>query len=136
MNLYIIMKIIKDKYITIDFGDFKSWHEIKEISEPSIIIYKTIRPSFFKEVLKHIKKNKFSNPKLFIRNLFIESFPKVISDNKSFVKEYHPFITKENEYEDLGIIYVDRYKKRRKNETINGMINNLIKENRLEVELI
>ena len=60
----------------------------------------------------------------------------MISDNKNFVKEYYPFITKENEYEDLGIIYVDKYKKRRKNETIKEMINNLIKENRLEAEPI
>jgi hypothetical protein len=130
------MKIIKDNKITIDFENDDEWDKIRDIVEPSLIIYEAIRPSFFNNFLKKIDNISLSKPTLFVRKTKIESYPEVIADNKNIVKKYSPYIVYENEYSPIGIIYVDKYKKMKKDETIHDMIENLIKENRLEAEVI
>jgi len=130
------MKIIKDNKITIEFEDDDEWDKITDISEPSIIIYDTVRPSVFDKFLRQVENMRLSKPKLFIKKTNIESYPEVISDGKNIVEKYNPYIIYDNEYSPIGIIYVDKYKKKKQNETIKDMIKNLIKENRLEVELI
>jgi len=130
------MKIIKDNKVTIDFENDNEWDKINDIVEPSLIIYEAIRPSFFSNFLKKIDNISLSRPTLFVRKTKIESYPEVIADNKNIVKKYSPYIVYENEYSPIGIIYVDKYKKTKKDETIHDMIENLIKENRLEVEVI
>jgi len=133
---YLSMKIIKDNKITIDFENDDEWDKISDIEEPSLIIYEVIRPSSFNAFLKKIDNGSLSKPTLFVRKTKIESYPEVIADNKNIVKKYSPYIVYENEYSPIGIIYVDKYKKMKKDETIHDMIENLIKENRLEVEVI
>jgi len=130
------MKIIKDNKITIEFEDDDEWDKITDISEPSIIIYETIRPSVFNNFLRRVENMRLSKPKLFIKKTNIESYPEVIADGKNIVEKYNPYMVYDDEYSPTGIIYVDKYKKNRQNETIKDMIDNLIKENRLEVELI
>jgi len=130
------MKVIKDKKITIEFEDDDEWDKIDNISEPSIIIYEPIRPSVLNKILKQIDPTKLSKPKLFIKQTSIESYPEVVTDGKNIIEKYNPYIVFENEYSPVGIIYVDNYEKKKENETIKDMIENLIKENRLEVELI
>jgi len=130
------MKIIKDNKITIDLGDDDEWDKITDIEVPSLIIYEPIRPSVFNNFLRQIENTDLSSPKLFVKKTIIESFPKVVSDGKNIVENYYPFIIYENQYSPIGIIYVDKYKKKKEDETIIDMINDLIKENRLEVEPI
>jgi len=130
------MKVIKDNKVTIDFENDDEWDKITDISEPSIIIYEPIRPSVLDKILKQIDTTRLSKPKLFIKQTSIESYPEVVTDGKNIIEKYNPYIIFENEYSPVGIIYVDNYKKKKENETIKDMIENLIKENRLEVELI
>jgi len=130
------MKLIKDNKVTIDFENDDEWDKITDISEPSIIIYEPIRPSVLDKILKQIDTTRLSKPKLFIKQTSIESYPEVVTDGKNIIEKYNPYIVYENEYSPLGIIYVDSYKKKKENETIKDMIENLIKENRLEVELV
>jgi len=130
------MKVIKDNKVTIDFENDDEWDKITDISEPSIIIYEPIRPSVLDKILKQIDTTRLSKPKLFIKQTSIESYPEVVTDGKNIIEKYNPYIVYENEYSPLGIIYVDSYKKKKENETIKDMIENLIKENRLEVELV
>jgi len=130
------MKIIKDDKVTIDFENDDEWNKISDIVEPSLIIYEAIRPSFFNNFLKKIDSISLLKPALFVRKTKIESYPEVIADDKNVVKKYSPCIVYENEYSPIGIIYVDKYKKLKKDETIHDMIENLIKENRLSVEVI
>ena len=130
------MKVIKDNKVTIDFENDDEWDKITDISEPSIIIYEPIRPSVLDKILKQIDTTRLSKPKLFIKQTSIESYPEVVTDGKNIIEKYSPYIVYENEYSPVGIIYVDKYKKKKENETIKDMIENLIKENRLEVELI
>ena len=130
------MKVIKDNKVTIDFENDDEWDKITDILEPSIIIYEPIRPSVLDKILKQIDTTRLSKPKLFIKQTSIESYPEVVTDGKNIIEKYNPYIVYENEYSPLGIIYVDSYKKKKENETIKDMIENLIKENRLEVELV
>jgi hypothetical protein len=130
------MKVIKDNKVTIDFENDDEWDKITDISEPSIIIYEPIRPSVLDKILKQIDTTRLSKPKLFIKQTSIESYPEVVTDGKNIIEKYSPYIVYEDEYSPVGIIYVDNYKKKKENETIKDMIENLIKENRLEVELV
>jgi len=130
------MKIIKDNKIPIDFGDDDEWDKITDISEPSIIIYETIEPSVFYKVFRQIENTRLSKPKLFVKKINIESYPEVVTDGKNIVEKYNPSIVYDDEYSPVGIIYIDNYKKKKQNETVEDMIENLMKENRLEVEPI
>jgi len=130
------MKIIKDNKITIDLGDDDEWDKITDISEPSIIIYETIKPSVFYKVFRQIENTRLSKPKLFVKKINIESYPEVVTDGKNIVEKYNPSIVYDDEYSPVGIIYIDKYKKKKQNETVEDMIENLMKENRLEVEPI
>jgi len=131
------MKIIKDSKITIELqADDDSWDEITSIDEPSVIIYEPIRPGYYNNLIKKIEGQHFEAPKLFVRKIEIESFPRVITNKRNMITGYEQSIKYENEYGPVGVIYVDKYKKRKLDETIYDMINNLIEEKRLEVEKI
>jgi hypothetical protein len=130
------MKIIKDPKITIELKEDYLWNEINNIEEPSLVVYEIIRPSEFNNFLSNIDITRFDSPTLFIKKLKIESYPNVIFDEKMLAVRYDPFVEYESEYVPLGIIYVDKYTKKKVDETITEMINNLIKVKRLEVKII
>jgi len=131
------MNIIKDSKITIELqADDDSWDEITSIDEPSVIIYEPMRPGQCNNLIKKIESQHFGAPKLFVREIEIESFPRVITNRKNIITGYEQSIKYENEYGPVGVIYVDKYKKRKPDETIYDMVNNLIEEKRLEVKKI
>ena len=131
------MKIIKDSKITIEpqVNDVL-WDKITSVDEPSIIVHEPMRPGHYNNLIKKIQSQHFEAPTLFVREIEIESFPRVITNKKNIITGYEPFIKYENEYGSVGIIYVDKYKKRTPDETIYDMINNLIEEKRLQVRKI
>ena len=131
------MKIIKDSKITIELqADEDLWDEITSIDEPSIVVYEPVRPGYYNNLIKKIEGQHFEAPKLFVRKIEIEGFPKVITNKRNMITSYEQSIKYENEYGPVGVIYVDKYKKKKADETIYDMINNLIEEKRLEVEKI
>jgi len=131
------MKIIKDSKITIELqADEDLWDEITSIDEPSIVVYEPVRPGYYNNLIKKIEGQHFEAPKLFVRKIEIEGFPRVITNKRNMITGYEQSIKYENEYGPVGVIYVDKYKKKKPDETIYDMINNLIEEKRLEVEKI
>jgi len=131
------MKIIKDSKITIELqADEDLWDEITSIDEPSVVVYEPVRPGYYNNLIKKIEGQHFEAPKLFVRKIEIEGFPRVITNKRNMITGYEQSIKYENEYGPVGVIYVDKYKKKKADETIYDMINNLIEEKRLEVEKI
>jgi hypothetical protein len=130
------MKIIKDPKITVELKEDYMWNEINSIDEPSLVVYEIIRPSEFNNFLNNLDTTRLDSPKFFIKKLKIESYPKVTFNEKMLVVDYNPFVEYESEYVPLGVIYVDKYNKKKPDETIIEMIENLAKEKRLEVKII